>query len=183
MASPRLHWSQVEEIVRPSRYLVVLGETRTIHLNTFRGLGKTAHQRRWDTHILWSKYLLLVCLARLRKTGMCRQIWKTQQARQFLPTIQSPGLEDTRLRIEFTYSTSQPWHTCFTAHWRPHPTPEVHSLLVCSWVRLCFLDIKCKADVFTAIDTFWSDDSNPSVGPLLQSSCYLWPCKWCASLL
>ena len=138
MASPRLHWSRVEEIVRPSRYLVVLGETRTIHLNMFRGLGKTAHQRRWDTHILWSKYLLLVCLARLRKTGMCRQIWKTQQARQFLPTIQSPGLEDTLLGIEFAQPTSQPWLTPLTvrgADKRQTEKPSIQDLAQRSGVQ------------------------------------------------
>ena len=98
----------------PIEILVVLGEAHTIHLNTFHGLGKTTHQRSWSTHILWSKHLLPVSVALLRKTGMCHQIWKTQQARQFLPTIQSPGLEDTLLGIEFAHPTSQPWLTPLT---------------------------------------------------------------------
>ena len=126
----------------------------TVSLNTFRGLGKTTHRRSWNTHILWCKYLLLVSLALPRKTGICRQIWKTQQTRRSYLTIHSPGLEDTPLGIEFQHWTSQPWLTPLTAHWTSDPMSEANRRLVLSSGGLCLLDIKWKGEVFAVIFAF-----------------------------
>ena len=58
-----------------------------IKLNTFHGLGKIAHRKSWNTHILWHKHILLFSLPRLWVTGMFHRPWKTK--RQNIPCLPS----------------------------------------------------------------------------------------------
>lgn len=117
------------------------------------------------------KHLLLVSLALLRKTGISRQIWKTQRTRQFLPPVLPRAWEDTLLGIELAHPAS-----CSTSHLAAlEPGPHVRSQQTAGFQLrgLCLLDVKMKWRGVRHQYRRSSPIVTPQRAPLPQSSPYV----------
>ena len=118
------------------------------HIPWFSG-----RQPIWKTQILtfWDISISFLSLYHFCEWLASPAIPENQRDKAFLPTIYSPGLEDTLLGIEFTHSASEPSLTPLTAHWCLDPMSEANRLLVLSWGGLCLLGVKCSVEVLQSL--------------------------------